>query len=67
MVQAPLVKVRAQVVVWAEARDKAEAGWADRLPPVRAEIVYVRPAVRQSLMLPDSLAIKEVVQNVGQK
>ena len=67
MVQVPLVKVRAQVVVWAEARDKAEAGWADRLLRGRAEIVYAQAAVRQSLILPDSPAIREAVQNVERK
>ena len=67
MVQVRLVKARAQVVVWAEARDKAEAGWAGRLPPGRAEIVYAQAAVRQPLILPDSLAIKEAVQNVERK
>jgi len=67
MVQVRLVKARAQVVVWAEARDKAEAGWADRLPPGRAEIVYAQVAVQRSLMLPDSRVIKEAVQNVVQK
>ena len=41
MVQVPLVKARAQVVVWAEARDKAEAGWAGRLPPGREETAFV--------------------------
>ena len=62
-----LVKARAQVVVWAEARDKAEAGWADRLLRGRAEIVYAQAVALQPLMLPDNLAIKEVVQSVEQK
>jgi hypothetical protein len=67
MVQARPVKVPAQVVVWAEARDKAEEEWAARLPQGRAVIAYVRTAVQQSLMTPVSLAIKEAVQNVVQK
>jgi hypothetical protein len=67
MVQVRLVKVQAQVVVWAEARDKVEAGWVGRLLPDRVEIVCARTVVQQPLMLPDSLAIKEAVLNVVRK
>jgi len=64
MVQARPVRDPAQVVVWDAARDKVEAGWVDPSQQDRAEIAYAQVAVRQSLMLPDNLVIKEVVQNV---
>ena len=69
MVQARLVKAPAQDVVWGEAKVRArvEAEWADRLQQGRAEIVSAQAAVRQSLMLRDSLAIKKAVRNVEQK
>ena len=66
-VQARLAKDQVQGVVWDAVRDKVEAEWVDRLPQGRVEIAYAQAAVRQSLMLPDSLVIKEVVQNVEQK
>jgi hypothetical protein len=53
--------------VWARDRDKAEAEWVDLTRQVRAETVYALTAARRSLMLPGSLAIKEVVPNVEQQ
>jgi hypothetical protein len=67
MVQVPLVKVPVRAEVWDEARDKAKGGWADLLRQGQAEIAYARAAAQQSLILSDSLAIKEAVQNVVQK
>ena len=57
MVKVPLVKAGAQVVARAKDRDKVKAGWVDRLPQVRAEIVYAQVAARQSLMFPGNPAI----------
>jgi len=56
-----------QVAVWDAVRDKVEAEWAVHLLQDRAEIVYVQAVALQPLMLPNNLAIKEVVQNVEQK
>jgi hypothetical protein len=67
MVQARPVKDPEQVVVWDAVRDKVEAEWAVHLLQDRAEIVYAQAVALQPLMLPDNLAIKEVVQNVEQK
>jgi len=58
--------VQAQVAkVWGVVRVEAE--WVDRLLQDRAEVVYAQAAVRQSLILPDSPAIKEAVQNAERK
>jgi hypothetical protein len=54
----------AAVEVLDEGRDKAETEWVGRLPQGQAEITYARTAAQQLLMLPDSLAIKEVALNV---
>ena len=67
MVQARQVKAPVQVVGWDAVRGKVEAGWAVPLQQDRAEIAYAQVAVRQSLMLPDNLVIKEVVRNVERK
>ena len=66
-VQGLLARVPAQDVVWDEARAKVEAGWADHLQQGRAEIVSVQTAQQRLLMLPDSLVIKEVAQNVDRR
>ena len=65
MVQALAVKGPAQDVVWDKARVKVE--WVDRLLEGRAEIASVRNAEQRSLILLDSLAIKEAVLNVVRK
>jgi hypothetical protein len=67
MVQARPVKVPVLDAVWAAARGKVKAGWADLQRQGRVEIVYAQAAVRQSLMLSGNPAINEVVQNVEQK
>jgi hypothetical protein len=64
MVQGLRVKVRAQVEVWAEAKAKVEAEWADHLPQGRAGIVSARTAEQQLLMLQDSLVTEEAALNV---
>ncbi len=66
-VQAQPAEDRVQDVVWAAARAKEEAGWVVHLLQGRAEIAYVQAVVQQFPMLPGSLVIKEVVQNVEQK
>ena len=67
MVQVPRVRVPAQAEGWAEVWDKAEAGWADLLPQDRAETAYAQAAAQPFLMLPVSLATKEIVPNAGRK
>jgi len=47
--------------------DRVEAEWAVRSQQGRAEIAYARTAAQQSLMLSDSLAIKEAALNVVRK
>ena len=42
-------------------------GWVDRLLEDQAEIAYARVVEQRSLMLSDSLAIKEAVLNVVRK
>ena len=66
-VQVLAVKGPAQDVVWDEAKVKAEAEWVDRLLEDQAEVVSVQNAEQRSLMLSDSLAIKEAVLNVVRK
>ena len=58
-VQVLAAKGLAQDVVWGEVR--AEAEWAGLSPQGRAEIAYAQAAAQQSLILPDSLAIREAV------
>jgi hypothetical protein len=67
MVQVHLDKARAQAVVWVKVKGKAEAEWVVRLLQDRAGIVYVQIAAQQSLMLLDSLVIKETVQSAVRK
>jgi hypothetical protein len=64
-VQVLAVKGQAQDVVWDKARVKVE--WVDRLLEDQAEIAYARVVEQRSLMLSDSLAIKEAVLNVVRK
>ena len=66
-VQDQLVKdqVQAKTKGWGVVRVEAE--WVGLLLRGRAEIVYAQAAAQQSLILPDSLAIKEAVRNVVQK
>jgi len=66
-VQVLVAKGPAQAGVWVEAKGKVEAGWADRLRQDRAEIVSVRVAEQQFLMLPDSPVTQEAAPNVVQK
>jgi len=56
-----------QDVVWVEARARVEAGWVDHLRQGRAEIVSVRTAEQQFLMLPDSPVTQEAAPNVVQE
>jgi hypothetical protein len=51
----------------AEDAAKDRAGWAGRLLQARAEIAYARTAAQQFLMLPDSSAIREIVQSAERK
>ena len=67
MERGPLGKGRAVAEVWVEARAGVEAGWADHLRQGRAEIVSVRTAEQQFLMLPDSPVTQEAALNVVQK
>lgn len=46
---------------------KVEDEWEDRLPQDQAEIVYVRTAAQQLLILSVSPVIKETVQSVEQE
>ena len=57
------VEVEARV----EDRAKVEAGWAGHLRQGRAEIVSVRTAEQQFLMLPDSPVTQEAAPNVVHK
>jgi len=61
--------VRVPVVdgVWAEARAKVEAEWADHFPQGRAEVVSVRTVEQRSPMLQDSLVMRKAVLNVARK
>jgi hypothetical protein len=63
-VQVLAAKGQAQDVVWDEARARVEAEWADLILQGRVVIAFARTVVQQPLMLLDSLAIKEAVQNV---
>ena len=67
MVQGLRVRVPAQVAVWADVPEVAEAEWADRLQQGQAEIAYVRTAEQRSLILPGSLVMQKAVLNVVQK
>jgi hypothetical protein len=67
MERALRVKVPAQAEVWVEVKAKVEAGWADRLQQVRAEVVSVRTAEQRLPMLQDSRAMRRVVLSVEQK
>jgi hypothetical protein len=67
MGQVLLVKNAAQAAAWGEGKARVEAEWEDRSPQDRAEVVYARTAQQSSLMLPGSLVIQEVVQNVVRK
>jgi hypothetical protein len=67
MVQGLQAKAAAQAAVCGEGKAKVEAEWVDRSPQDRAEVVYARTAQQSSLMLPGSLVIQEVVQNVVRK
>jgi hypothetical protein len=46
---------------------EVEAEWADHLPQGRAEVVYARTAEQRLLMLPGSLVMQKIVQNVVRK
>ena len=67
MVQGLPARVPAQAGAWVKAKSKVEAGWAGHLRQGRAEIVSVRTAEQQLLMLPDSLVMQKAVLNVEQK
>ena len=67
MVQGLPARVPAQAGVWAEAKDKVEAGWADHLQQGRAVIAYVQTAGKRLHMLPDSLVMQKAVLNVVRK
>jgi len=58
MVQDLAVRGPAQAGVWAEARAKVEAEWADRLQQGRAETVSVRNVEQQLLILQDSRVMR---------
>ena len=64
-VQVLAVKGQAQDVVWDKARVKVK--WAAHLPQGRAEVACVQNAEQRSLILSDSLAIKEAVLSVVRK
>jgi len=66
-VQVLAAKGPGQDVVWVEARARVEAGWADHSRQGRAEIVSVRAAEQQFLMLSDSPVTQEAAPNVGHK
>jgi hypothetical protein len=66
MVQDRPAKDPAQDVVWVVARARVEAGWVVHLQQGRAEVVSVQTVEQQSLMLQDSLVIKEAVPSVVQ-
>jgi len=67
MVQGLPAKVPAQAGVWAEAKAKVEAEWVDHLLQGRAEVVSVRIAEQQLLILPGSLVMQKAALNVVQK
>ena len=67
MVQGLQAKVPAQAGVWVEAKARAEAEWAVRLPLDRVEVVYAQVADIQSLILQGNLVMQKVVQNVVRK
>jgi len=67
MVQGLQAKDAAQAAAWGEGKARVEAEWVDHSPQDRAEVVYARTVQQSSLMLPGSLAIQEVVQNVVRK
>jgi hypothetical protein len=46
---------------------EVEAGWAGHLQQDRAEVVYARTAEQRLLMLPGSLVMQKIVQNVVRK
>lgn len=56
-----------KAAVWVEVEARVEAEWAGRLQRDRAEVVCVRTAEQQLLMLPDSLVTQEAVLNVVRK
>ncbi|MGB2807626.1 MAG: hypothetical protein WBC22_07790 [Sedimentisphaerales bacterium] len=64
-VQALVDKVLVRDVVWGKVRVKVE--WVAHLPQGRVEVASVQNAEQRSLMLSDSLAIKEVVLSVVRK
>ena len=66
-VQVLAVKGPAQDVVWDKDKARVKVGWVDRLLEDQAEIAYARVVEQRSLMLLDSLAIKEAVLNVVRK
>jgi len=66
-VQVLAVKCPAQDVVWDKDKARVKVGWVDRLLEDQAEIAYARVVEQRSLMLSDSLAIKEAVLNVVRK
>jgi hypothetical protein len=66
-VQVLAVKGPAQDVVWDKDKARVKVGWVDRLLEDQAEIAYARVVEQRSLMLSDSLAIKEAVLNVVRK
>ena len=66
-VQVLAVKGQAQDVVWDKDKARVKVGWVDRLLEDQAEIAYARVVEQRSLMLSDSLAIKEAVLNVVRK
>jgi hypothetical protein len=57
----------ARAEVWVEVKVKAEAGWADRLQQVRAEIVSAQVVEQWLLMLSDSLVIRKYAKNAAQE
>ena len=67
MVQGLPARVPAQAGVRVKARARVEAEWADRLPQDRAAVVYARTVEQQSLMLPGSLVMQKVAQNVARE
>jgi len=67
MVQGLQAKGPAQAGVWVEPKVRVEAEWADHLQQGRVEVVSAQVAVIKWLMLPGSLAMQKVVQNVVRK
>ena len=66
-VQVLVAKDPAQAGVWAKARARVEAEWADHLQQGQAEVVYARTAEQRLLMLPGSLVMQKAVLNVVRK